>query len=168
MKRRSFLGLLPILLLVPDGVCSPPNPNFSGTWKLSGERSIPKRNGNVTLRIEHRDPELTVETTMVRGSGEPRHALQRYTTDGKVSISTGADGDEFHTSIAWKGTGLIFSVEEHEDGRVIHSTETWTMIDNGTALQRDRENLDASADGTRRQTLIYLRESPEKGAISPH
>ena len=53
------------------------------------------RSGKVTLHIEHRDPELTVETTVIRGSVAPRHAEQRYTTDRKVSVSTGADGDEF-------------------------------------------------------------------------
>ena len=40
MKRRLFLGLLAALLLVPTGICSPANPNFSGTWKQSNQLSI--------------------------------------------------------------------------------------------------------------------------------
>ena len=52
--------------------------------------------------------------------------MQRYTTDGKVSMSTGADGDEFHTSVVWKESSLVFSIEEHEDGRILLSRETWT------------------------------------------
>ena len=64
MKRRLFLGLLPALLLAPTGICSPPSPNFSGTWKQSNERCVPKRTGDVILHIDHRDPDLTVETTL--------------------------------------------------------------------------------------------------------
>ena len=32
-----------------------------------------------------------------------RHALQRYTTDGVESKSIGADGDEYHSSVVFKG-----------------------------------------------------------------
>jgi hypothetical protein len=161
MKRRIFLGLLPALLLASTGIALPPNPDFSGAWKQSNERCVPKRTGDVTLHIDHRDPALIVETTILRSSGPPRHAVQRYSTDGKTSVSTGADGDEFHTSIVWKGPSLVFSVEEHENGRILLSKEAWTLIENGAALQRDREQLSDSADGTRKQTLIYLRQSPD-------
>ena len=159
MKRRWFLGLLLAALMAPPGICAQSNPDFSGTWKQSNERSIPNRMGNVTLHIDHRDPELIVETNIVRSAAAPRHAIQRYTTDGKMSISTGADGDQFHTSIVWNGQSLIFSVEEHEDGRIIQSKETWTLIENGAVLQRVREGVTASPDGTGKQTLIYLREA---------
>jgi hypothetical protein len=159
MKRRLFLGLIPALLLVPTGICSPLNPNFSGTWKQSNERSLPKRTGDVILHIEHRDPDLTVETTALRSSGLPRHAVQRYSTDGKTSVSTGADGDEFHTSIVWNGQSLVFSVEEHEDGRIILSKETWTMIENGAALERCRER-NGTRDRVGKETIIYLRGAP--------
>ena len=158
MKRRWFLGLLPALLLADlAGICSPANPNFTGTWKQSNERSVPARTGNVVLHIDHHDPDLTVETTILRGSAAPRHAMQRYTTDGKTSISTGADGDEFHTSVVWNGPTLVFSVEEHEDGLVILSRETWTLIESGAALERRRQRNGAA----REQTVIYLRDTPE-------
>jgi hypothetical protein len=155
MKRQLFLGLLATLLLVPSGFCSPANPDFSGTWKQSNERSIPARKGDVTLHIDQRDSQLTVETTILRGGAEPRHASQHYTTDGKTSVSTGADGDEFHTSVVWSGRNLVFSIEEHEDGRVLLSRETWTLTENGAALERRRERT-----GAEKQTIIYLREVP--------
>jgi hypothetical protein len=128
-------------------------PSFSGVWKQSNDRSEPKRKGDVTLKIDHRDPEFTVETTILRGSGSPRVAKQRYTTDGKPSTTTGADGDEFLTSIVWKGSELVFSIEEHEDGRTLRSTETWSLIEDGSALKRVRER----SDGSQKQTLVYLR-----------
>jgi hypothetical protein len=149
MQRRLFLGLL----LASTGVCSPTSPNFSGTWKQSNERCTPKRTGDVTLHIDHRDPDLIVETTVLRSSGPPRHAVQRYSTDGKTSVSTGADGDEFHTSVTWSGLSMVFAVEEHEDGRILLSKETWTLLEDGAALQRVRER----SGGAEKQTLIYTR-----------
>jgi hypothetical protein len=159
MRRRLFLSLLPALLLHPFAIGSPSSPNFSGRWRQSSERSIPARTGDVILQIDHRDPDMTVETTILRSP--TRHALQHYTTDGKIAISTGADGDEFHTSIVWRDQSLVFSIEEHEHGRIIHSRETWTLIENGTALERLRERSE-SQDGTGKQTIIYLREATNR------
>ena len=68
-------------------------------------------------------------------------------------MSTGADGDEFHTSITWRGPSLVFAVEEHEDGRILLSKETWTLIDNGTVLRRVRER----SEGGEQQTSVYIR-----------
>jgi hypothetical protein len=139
-----------------DAVVAQTRQDFAGIWKQSNERCLPKRTGDVTLRIDHRDPEFIVETTILHGSAPTRKATQRYTTDGKISISKGADGDEFHTSIVWLGQSLIGSVEEHEDGRIILSKEIWTLIDHGSALQRIRSR----PDGSEKQTLIYTRQAP--------
>ena len=160
MRRRLLVVVLSTLLLARTGPCSPTHPDFSGTWKQSNERSTPKRAGNVILHIEHHDPAINVETTAQCSSGLTRHAVQRYTTNGKVSISTGADGDEFHTSIVWDGNSLVFSVEEREDGRIILSKETWTLIEDSSVLERVREVITHSPDGAGRQRLLYVREAP--------
>ncbi len=128
-------------------------PDFSGLWKQDNDRCLPKRSGDVTLHIEHHDPELTIETSISRTSGNSRHAMQKYTTDGRVSISTGADGDEFHTAVIWKDSSLVFSIEEHEDGRILRSTETWSLIENGATLQRSRDRPDGE-----KQVLFYVRK----------
>lgn len=125
-------------------------PDFSGIWKQSNERCSPKRSGDVTLRIEHRDAEFAVETTS-RGL-IARHALQRYTTDGAESKSTGADGDEFHSIVVWKDGTLVFDITEIEDGKRLKSTEIWSLIDGGESLKRTRRT-EKSGD----QTLIYVR-----------
>lgn len=158
-RGRIRIWAIALFLLSTAGVTSWPQaaPDFSGLWKQDNDRCQPKRNGEVTLRIERNGPQFTVETTILRGSLNSRHAVQKYSTDGTVSVSTGADGDEFHTSIVWSGPSLVFSIEEHEDGRIILSRETWTLIDNGAALERVRE----PADGGEKQTLIYLREAPQ-------
>ena len=154
MRFRSVQVFLGILLLVTAAVVARAQgtPDFSGLWKQDNGRCQPKRNGDVTLRIEHHGPELTVETSISRNSSSSRHAVQKYTTDGKVSASTGADGDEFHTSVVWKDSSLVFSIEEHEDGRVLHSKETWSIIEDGTTIEKVRERLNGEE-----QTLFFRR-----------
>jgi hypothetical protein len=80
-----------------------------------------------------------VETSVSRNSVSPQYAVQKYTTDGKTSVSTGADGDKFNTSVVWKDSSLVFSMEELEDGRILQSKETWLVIDAGATLERIRE-----------------------------
>jgi len=138
---RITLSLL-LLMAIPLAGGSQTQPDFSGLWKQDNDRCQPKRSGNVTLRIEHHGQELRVETSILRGSQTPRRALQRYTTDGKVSVSTGTDGDEFHTSAVWKNSELFFSIEEHEDGRILLSKETWSLLENGASLRRIRQRRD--------------------------
>jgi hypothetical protein len=151
---RLQLGLGVMLLIAIPVVARPQAASdFSGLWKQDNDRCLPKRSGNVTLRIEHHDPELTVETSIAHDAVNARHAVQNYTTDGKVSISTGADGDEFHTAVAWKDSSLVFSIEEHEDGRILRSTEMWSLLENGATLQRIRERSNGE-----KQILFYQRQ----------
>ncbi len=152
-QHRVFLIALLALLPGFSLLHAQSHPDFTGTWKLSNVRSQPNHTGDTTLHIVHKDPALVIETTIVRGS-KIDHAIQHYTTDGHVSVSTGTDGDEFHTSIAWSGQALQFSIEEHEDGRIILSKETWSLIENGNTLMRVRAHI----DGSQKQTLIYLRQ----------
>jgi hypothetical protein len=126
--------------------------DFSGLWKQDNDRCHPKRNTDVTLRIEHHDSELTVKISISSNSASSRNAVQKYTTDGKVSVSTGADGDEFYTSVTWKNASLVFSIEEHEDGRILQSKETWSVIEDGATLERIRERPDGE-----KQTLLFRR-----------
>jgi hypothetical protein len=148
---RIFLGIL-LLSTAANVAWSQGTRDFSGLWKQDNDRCQPKRNGDVTLRIEHHDPELTVETSISRNSASSRHAVQKYTTDGKVSVSTGADGDEFNTAVVWKDSNLVFSIEEHEDGRILQSKETWSVIEEGATLERIRERPNGE-----KQTLFFRR-----------
>jgi hypothetical protein len=127
--------------------------DFSGVWKQDNNRCQPKRTGDVTLQIKQNGAELLVETTISRDPMNSRHAVQKYTTDGKMSVSTGADGDEFHTSVIWKDSSLVFSIEEHEEGRILRSRETWSLTDDGATLQKTRERADGE-----KQILIFRRQ----------
>jgi hypothetical protein len=142
-----------MLTAIPVAVRAHTAPDFSGLWTQENDRCEPKRSGDVTMLVEQNGSEFTVETSIARGLRDSRRAVQKYTLDGKVSISTGTDGDEFHTSVAWKNSSLIFSIEEHEDGRILRSKETWSLIDDGTTLQRTREHPDGD-----KQVLYFRRQ----------
>ncbi len=95
-KNPAFLRMLiclGILVLSGVGVAghAQATPNFSGQWKQDNDRCQPRLSSEVTLRIEHHDRDLTVETFITRSSANPQHVVQKYTTDGKVSMTTGAD-----------------------------------------------------------------------------
>jgi hypothetical protein len=145
------MNLLLIVIAAIGFAAETPVPDFSGIWKQSNEQSSPRRSGDVTLTIQHRDPEFIVETTS-KGP-RPRHALQRYTTDGTESNSIGADGDEYHSIAVWKDGTLVFDIVEIEDGKRLKSTEFWSLIDGGRGLKRVRRTEKAGE-----QTLIYLRQ----------
>ena len=93
IHRAVRIGLSMLLLSAMTVAAWPQTvPDFSGLWKQDNDRCQPKRSGDVTLHIEHHDPELTVETSISRGAQSSGRGVQKYTTDGKVSVSTGADG----------------------------------------------------------------------------
>ena len=145
------MRLLLLIAIAAFGLAAEePLPDFSGSWKQSNAQCSPPRTGEVTLKIEHRDPELLVETASMGRT--VRHALQRYTTDGVESKSIGADGDEFHTVVVWKDGSLAFDIVEIEDGKQFKSTEVWRLIDGGKTLRRVRQT-----DKAGEQTLVYLR-----------
>jgi hypothetical protein len=52
-------------------------PDFSGLWKPDSDRCRPNRSGDFTLHIDHRNPQLTVETTISRGPENSRRAAQQ-------------------------------------------------------------------------------------------
>ena len=156
---RLFLGIL-VLATASAAAWTQATPDFSGLWKQVNDRCQPKRNGDVTLRIEHRGPALTVETAISRDAASPRHAIQKYTTDGKITVSTGADGDQFNTSVVWKDSSLVFSIEEHEDGRILRSSETWSTVEDGATLERIREGPNG------KKQILFFRRIPASGSDS--
>jgi hypothetical protein len=153
LRRFNYIAALLLLFLsaCATTLFAQSKPDFSGVWQQDNAHSLPARSGEVTLRIVHHDPELSVETTILRTGHAKEHAVQRYTTDGKQSTSTGADGDSFVTGIVWSKNTLIFSIVEHEDGRTIESSETWSISDQGDILKRVRRS--SKAEG--QQTILY-------------
>jgi hypothetical protein len=145
-RRRVLSIAITALAFLAQGLAQ----DLSGIWKQSNEQCVPKRSGDVTLKIEQHDSKLVSETTS-RGL-MARHALQHNTTDGVESKSIGADGDEYHSSVVSQDGAPVFSIVEIEDGKRLKSTEIWTLIDAGRTLKRMRQT-EKIGD----QILIYVR-----------
>jgi hypothetical protein len=75
--RSVRIGLSMLLLSAVTIAAWPQTaPDFSGMWKQDNDRCQPKRSGDVTLHIEHHNPELTVETSISHGAQISRHACR--------------------------------------------------------------------------------------------
>ena len=151
--RRPVLVLLSIATaLSVTPLSARVRPNFSGAWKQNNDRCVPKQRSTATITIKNLDPQLTVEIASVSGSAPLSRAVKQYTTDGKPSRMMDSEGDEIDTSVAWRDQSLVFSTDEHEDGKIKHSEEIWTLIDDGAALQRVRKDWRGQT-----QTLVYMK-----------
>ena len=145
-----------VLFLITTAARSQITPDFSGLWEQDNDGCQPKRTGEVTLHIEHHGAELVVETSIAPVSARSKHAIQKYIINGKVSVSTGADGDEFHTKVIRRGSSLVFTIKEHDDGNILYSRETWSLIESNATLERIRERSNGE-----KQVLFYRRgQSP--------
>src|SRR6185369_5749171 len=99
MRRLLLLPLCMTLLSAADD-----RPNFSGTWKMDGDRSdfgqVPKPT-NFVRKVDHADPKLHVTTTFSTPNGDAVTDVQ-YTTDGKEATNT-VRGGEWKSTTVWDG-----------------------------------------------------------------
>ncbi len=152
LLRLSFVALM--LATSGSPVLSAQSASaYAGMWKLNNQLSEPKREGEVTLTIKFEDPKLIFELLSARASAPPRHATQTYSLDGSQTTWIGADGDRFDAVVEGKNGSLVFSLVEHEDGRTLRSTETWTLTDDGQRIKRIRDR-----EGKPTETFVYDKQ----------
>ena len=149
MRKRFPLWTLVLPVLFCAGlVRAEDKPNFSGTWKQNNEKS--KLNRPSTLKsyvnkIEHKDPNLKVVTTLVGDRGEYTYE-RSYTTGGKEQVTKDREGDEFHTTVKWEGKTLVFETSEVERERKLTTTEKWTLSEDGKTLTKVRRTSGPRGD----------------------
>jgi hypothetical protein len=111
------------------------HPNFSGTWKMDGDRSdfgkVPKP-ANFVRKIDHVDPKIHVVSSFTTPNGEAVTDV-RYTTDGKESVNT-VRGVESKGTMIWDGTSLELTSTRSMNGAEISTKERWTMTSKGKVL----------------------------------
>lgn len=111
--------------------------SWQGHWVQNNQRSVPPRHGSSALRmdVELNGSVLKVHMESKGGRGD-RKLDVKYELGGPETVYTGLDGDEFHAQAKLAGDEIVFTVVEHEDGKLIPYTETWTLMDSGESLQR--------------------------------
>ena len=130
-------------------------PDFSGLWEQDNDRCQPKRTGDVTLHIEHHGAELVVETHRLhmprrapgahcrntRSMEKSRYQQERTETNSTPGLSVEAQ--------AWSSLS---------DGHILHSQETWSLIEKSATLERIRERPNGE-----KQILFYRRRQSLAG-----
>ena len=91
-------------------------PNLSGTWKMNAEKSKFENGGpsTITIKIEHRDTNLSETLTLGTDNGE-RSLDAKYTTDGKVTTQE-VMGRTAQTNAKWEGDALIIDWKADDGG----------------------------------------------------
>jgi len=129
------MRLLPLVLVLLTNLPAAERPNFSGTWRMDGERSdfgqIPKP-ANFVREVDHQEPKIHVVTTFTTPNGKAVTDVH-YTTDGKENLNT-VRGGEWTSTMVWDGTSLELTSKRSLNGAEISTKERWTLTAKGKVL----------------------------------
>lgn len=132
-------------------------PDFSGSWKMDGEKSnfgeMPKPQ-HFSLRIDHQDPRLKVSGAQTGQRGDYKYEFT-YTTDGKECVNK-MMGNEQRSTVKWDGSRLLFDSKMDWQGTPVVIREEWSLSRDGKVLTiRRRLTL---PDGVSEASLAMNRE----------
>jgi hypothetical protein len=111
-------------------------PNFSGEWSLDLDKSnfgpMPPPSA-LSRKIQHNDPEMTMEQTTTGGPQGDQTVKFKYSTDGKET-SNEIMGNPAKTTAAWDGNALVISMSLDAGGNEIKITDRVTLSDDGKVM----------------------------------
>jgi hypothetical protein len=122
-----------IVLLLVISVSAETAPDFTGHWQQQTSSG-----GQRQLEVEQKGRDLRVKTVITNSEGA-RSFEVKYEIGGPETVYQGLDGDEFHSSVHWQGSDLIFETIEHEAGSEIPQKTVWTISADRHTLQVERE-----------------------------
>lgn len=122
--------------------------DFTGHWQRQ-TNTVERRQ----LNIEQKGITLRVETRVTNSKGTRRLEVT-YQIGGPETVYKGLDGDEFHSRVHWEGSVLVFDTVEHERGRKIPETTTWTLSEDRNSLQLKRQSAKSGKDSS----VTYVRQ----------
>ena len=143
-----------VLLLVPAADVSgqPAKPDFSGERVLNRQLSVlsPAMSGvqSGSLRIQHREPNISVHLTLVL-NGQPFETVVERSTDGREVAST-QQGRSTASSFKWDGDALVFAARGQSQGCEGSVTIRYELQNSGQRVRateairgcgRDQDNI---------------------------
>jgi hypothetical protein len=126
-------------------------PDFTGHWREQTNSKVQRE-----LEVKQKGQNLRVKTVVTNSSGT-RNLEVKYAIGGPATIYKGLDSDEFHTSVRWDTSNLIFDTIEHEGLIEIPQKAVWTLSADGNTLQVDRQITRAGK--TTQSSTSYLRKA---------
>jgi hypothetical protein len=157
-QLRSAMSVLarragvPVAFLLAVSAIGQTPVNFTGQWRQQTRAGEQQRQ----LDIQQDGSVLTVKT-MVSNSQGSRRLVVTYQIGGPETVYKGLDGDEFHSTLRWDGSALVFDTVEHEGGRKIPETTIWTLSEDRTSLEVKRQSTKSGKKG---ESLTTYRHQP--------
>jgi hypothetical protein len=166
MKRTIVLGSVAALVMALSLVAVAAKANFSGTWTLDKSHSegLPPELKDQTLTVVQTDDKITIETTIVRDSGEMKqsdaYVLSGKEVEFKPQPIMGIEGKGKRTA-QWAADGNSLDIKEEAtyegpDGPVaVQITRKWTLSADGKSLVIDM-NI-TSPQGSRQMKRAFTK-----------
>ena len=142
------------------------HPDLSGTWTLDRSKSDfglfsdrPIGRAEMTVVVEHREPELKITRTMRVNGHEETRALAYY-TDGRGEANPGLFGvSEIKSKTAWEGERVVARATLKRKGphgdADLELTEKWYVSGDGKTLTQT--NVIRGEFGESAVKLVYRR-----------
>jgi hypothetical protein len=127
-----------VSLLASAAMCRPAaaqhRPNFSGTWKLDVAKSdVQEPRLRVAIfKIDHREPEFTIERTLLYGNDREQMKFD-LRTDGRTVVTPYGE-EKLALQLRWDDGGLVCSIRDVEDARKNGDTVKYSLSPDGTLL----------------------------------
>jgi hypothetical protein len=160
---RALQPPLVLLLLLATAAAaqSKPTPNFSGYWKLDGEKSdfgggpAPE---SASYIIRHIGGKLAFDYTQ-----ESKTARIEITTDGQERLTDSNDDGEIWTRAFWERSVLAFEARQRprpgHPASGIKWTSRWKLSSDAHTLTIERQIT--TPQGQLNQTLVFNREAKQ-------
>jgi len=132
-------------------------PNLNGTWELDvsksdfGDMPPPKSVVNV---IVHKEPFITVDSTMVVPQGKFSATLKYRTTAAQDANSS--YGAAMTTWSKWFGNEFVIEGEIVVKGKWVRFQERWSLSNRGTMLTNKRVIIMPNREVP--QTLVFIKK----------
>lgn len=136
--RRTWLVLAlgAVLGLAVQGA---DKPDFTGSWKLNVSKSelgqMPPPD-KYELKVDHKEPEVKTETTMVGQMGEWKMSAV-YKTDGTETVNKMGPNDSKSTA-KWDGKILNIATKASWDGNAMEILGKWSLSEDGKSLSMEQ------------------------------
>jgi hypothetical protein len=161
--RKAIVAVLSVTAFATS-MLAQSKPNFSGTWKLNiakcdfGPLPAPDSRTDV---IEHNDPALKVNMSVVGGPTGNMEATSNYTTDGKEAINHSGPR-EVKATIVWDGAKLVYNGKTTYQDAELTIKSVWALSDDGKTLTQNVHFTTPMGEAD--QTLIYDKQ--DAGAVT--
>jgi hypothetical protein len=119
------------------------NPNLSGVWKanLAKSKLLGSNPKSIAVKIDHLDPDLSVEMTITMPDGSAHNLAFKGPTNGTKVCNT-VNGREWQSQMSWIGEELLIESWVDMGERKCHFRDFWFLSNNGQSLTMEHRNDD--------------------------